>query len=62
MELELASVGPFIQSLPAIDRHRILALLVPKYFGAPLAEKEYVEPLAMKALAAGTDIVKAVKQ
>ena len=50
MELELASVGPFIAALPEADRHQILSQLVPKYFGTAEPEAENVEPLAIKAI------------
>ncbi len=49
MELELASVGPFISALPETERHQILSQLVPKYFGTVKPEGESIQPLAFKA-------------
>jgi len=62
MELELASVGPFIAALPEADRHQILSQLVPKYFGTVIPNGESIEPLAIKAITEGVAVaVKGLK-
>lgn len=64
-ELELASLGPFLETLPVQQRQEIIAELAKSYFGREVEAHEVHAPISIdeiqKTIAATTDLVSKVK-
>lgn len=58
-ELELASLGPFIQSLPEVEQAQIRKDLISRYFGQASKEHTVKESFSVKDIKAIAEIVKA---
>jgi len=50
-ELELASLAPFLENLPAEERDRIIASVAPMYFGRPINQHDVKAPIDINKLA-----------